>query len=84
MLFQLLLDFIFFLLKIVLRIVGGLCLVPFGLYMLFLEVFTDFTNGGGFWFWSIFAIVTIVAYYILWKPIVWIAGLSSIFEIGMD
>ena len=84
MLFQILLNIIFFILKIALRFIGTLVLIPFGIYWLFLEFFTDFANEGSLWFYSVFAIANLVAYYFLWKPIMWIAGLSSIFEIGMD
>jgi hypothetical protein len=52
--------------------------LPFGVYMLLNEWLQVFTHDGGFWWWSIFSIVTIVAYIVLWKPLLWIIGIFQL------
>jgi hypothetical protein len=52
--------------------------LPFGVYMLLNEWFPVFTHDGGFLWWSIFSIVSIVAYIVLWKPLLWIIGIFQL------
>lgn len=52
--------------------------LPFGVYMLLIEWFPVFTHDGGFWWWSVFSIVTIVAYIVLWKPLLWVIGIFQL------
>jgi hypothetical protein len=41
-----------------------------------------FTHDNGFGFWTVFGIFTIIAYVLLWKPILWIVGTISILGAG--
>ena len=52
--------------------------IPYGSLMLLNKWFPVFTHDGGFWFWSVFGIVTIVAYVVLWKPLLWIIGIFQL------
>jgi hypothetical protein len=52
--------------------------LPFGVYMSINEWFPVFTHYGGFWWWSVFSIITIVAYVVLWKPLLWIIGIFQL------
>lgn len=72
MLAQVLINIFFFLLKIVVWVGIAFAAIPLGILMLFLSIFPEFTNDGGFWFWVVFIPLNVVAYYFLWKPIVWI------------
>jgi hypothetical protein len=81
MLFQVLVNVFFFFLKIVIWIGIALAAIPLAIFTLFMSIFPDFTSDPGFWFWALFAITNIVAYYFLWKPIVWIVTtITVLFE----
>lgn len=80
MLFEVLMNIVVFILKFALRFVLGLLLVPFGVFMGLVKFFPDFHQGT--WWTIVWAVITIVAYYILWKPILWITGLSVILGAG--
>ena len=81
MLFQVLLNVFFFLLKIAIWIAIALAAIPLGFFLLFSNFFPDFTSDAGFGFWLCFGIVNIIAYYFLWRPIVWtITGITVLFE----
>ena len=82
MLFQVLLNIIVFFLKFVMWVFAALVAVPFGIYMLLHKMFPVFTQDASFWFWSVFAILAIIAYIILWKPIFWIVGSISVLGAG--
>jgi len=82
MLFQLILDIIVFILKMVLWVVMGLVAIPFGIYMLLQHLLPIFTHEASFWFWALFAACTLVAYYVLWKPLLWIVGVVSVLGAG--
>ena len=82
MLFQILLDIIAFLFKYVLRILMVFGAIPFGIFMLLQKMFPDFCLDPGFWFWSVLSVLTIIAYIVLWKPILWIVGALSILGEG--
>ena len=82
MLFQVLLNIILFLLKDLLWVVFAFAAVPFGVFMLLQKMFPVFTLNLDFWFWSVFAILTIVAYVLLWKPILWLVGAISVLGAG--
>lgn len=83
MLFQILLNIIVFLLKFVMWVFAALVAIPFGILMLLHNMFPVFTQDASFWFWSVFAILTIIAYIILWKPILWVVGVISVLGAGM-
>lgn len=78
MLFQVLMNIFSFLIKVVFRIVFAFLAVPFGIYMLFMNQFPEFVLEYGFGFWSVFVVLNIIAYIILWKPILWIVSSLSI------
>jgi hypothetical protein len=78
MLFQLLLNIIVFFIKCLVWILAALVAIPFGTLMLLNKWFPVFTHDGGFWFWTVFGIVTIVAYVVLWKPLLWIIGIFQL------
>jgi hypothetical protein len=75
MLFQVVLNIIVFFIKCIVWILVGLVAIPFGAYMLLNEWFPVFTHDGGFGFWSTFGILTIIAYIVLWKPLLWVVGI---------
>ena len=52
--------------------------------MLLNEYFPLFTQDGGFMFWSVFSISSIIAFIVLWKPIIWVVGILQVLGIGMD
>lgn len=58
--------------------------IPAGIYLLLLDQFPSFVLAYGFGFWSVFLILTIVAYVILWKPILWIVGVVGILGAGQE
>lgn len=81
MLIQLFLNIFSFFLKIVLWLVIGFAAIPFGTYVLFLNIFPNFTSEGGFWFWGIFAPLNMAAFYFLWSPILWtVHTITALFE----
>lgn len=82
MLFQIILNIIAFFLKIALWIAAGLLVIPFGIYYMLNEFFPAFVNEANAWFWIVFSILTFVAYFILWKPIVYIAGAVNVLGAG--
>ena len=53
--------------------------IPCGVFILLNKWFPVFSHDLGFWFWSVFGIVTIVAYIVLWKPLLWIIGIFFFF-----
>ena len=84
MLFQVLLNIIVFFLKMALWISIAVVAIPAGIYLLLLDQFPSFVLAYGFGFWSVFLILTIVAYVILWKPILWIVGVVGILGAGQE
>ena len=82
MLFEIILNIIAFFLKVALWIAAGLLAIPAGLYYLLYEFFPNFVNEANAWFWIVFSILTFVAYFILWKPIVYIAGAVNVLGAG--
>lgn len=52
--------------------------LPVGVAVLLTEWFPVFTHDGGFWWWSVFVIFTIVVYVVLWKPLLWIIGIFQL------
>jgi hypothetical protein len=84
MLFQVLLNIIVFLLRMALWIIMALVVIPFGIYMLLLDQFPTFVLAYGFGFWSVFFILIIIAYVILWKPILWVVGVVGILGAGQE
>lgn len=84
MLFQVLLNIIVFFIKCIVWIVFVLAAIPFGIYMLLNDMFPIFTHDGGFWFWSLFSILSIIGFIVLWKPIVWIVGVLQTLGLGME
>ena len=84
MLFELLMNFILILMKFVFRVLLALVVLPYGVFMLLKEFFPVFSLTYGFWYWTVFGIITILGYYILWRPILWISGISTILDAGND
>lgn len=84
MLFELLINFIAILIKFLFRVIVALIALPFGVFLLLQKFFPVFSMTSGFWYWTLFGLITIIGYYILWRPIVWIAGLSTILDVGND
>lgn len=84
MLFQFLLNIIVFFLKMALWISFAVLAIPFSIYMLLLDQFPSFVLEYGFSFWSVFSILTIVAYIVLWKPILWIVGVVGVLGAGQE
>jgi hypothetical protein len=79
MIFQVLLNIIVFFLKCAIWVLIALVAVPYGVFMLLHTMFPVFTQDASFWFWSVFGIITIVAYVVLWKPILWLIGIFQLF-----
>ena len=52
--------------------------IPCGVFILLNKWFPVFSHDLGFCFWSVFGIITIVAYIVLWKPILWIIGIFQL------
>lgn len=84
MLLRVLLNIIVFFLKIITWIVSILFLIPVGVYLLLNRLFPIFTHEASFWFWSVFVTVSIIAYIVLWKPIVWIVSIVSVLAEEFD
>jgi hypothetical protein len=84
MLFQVLLNIIVFIIKFIVWVAFVLAAIPFGIYMLLNEYFPLFTQDGGFMFWSVFSISSIIGFIVLWKPIVWVVGVLQVLGIGME
>jgi len=82
MLYQVLSTIIVFILKFVMWIVAAVVAIPFGVFMLLKNLFPLFTQDASFWFWSVFALLTIIAYVILWKPILWVVGTVGVLGAG--
>lgn len=81
MLMQLLLDVIFFLFKITIWALLAVVIIPLGILILFMNIFPDFAHDGNFWFWLVFVLFNGVAYYFLWKPILWtVSNITMLFE----
>lgn len=78
MLFQLLLNIIVFFIKCLVWFVFVLAGIPFGIYMLLHKWFPVFTQDGGFGFWTVFSILSIIGFVVLWKPIMWIVGVFQL------
>jgi hypothetical protein len=84
MLFQVLLNIIAFLIKCLVWFVFVLAGIPFGIYMLLVKWFPVFTQDGGFWFWSVFSILSIIGFVVLWRPIMWLVGVLQVLGAGAD
>ena len=82
MLYQVLSTIIVSILKFLMWILVSIVAVPYGVFMLLQELFPIFTQDAGFWFWSVLGLITIVAYVILWKPILWVVGTISVLGAG--
>lgn len=82
MLLQVLSNIIVIILKFAIWVVVAVAAIPFGVFMLLKNLFPLFTQDAGFWFWSLFGILTVVVYVILWKPILWIIGTVSVLGTG--
>jgi hypothetical protein len=82
MLFQLLLNVVAFLLKLALWILIAIVAIPMLIYGSFQRLFPLFVHDASVWFWISFGIVTLLAYYILWKPILWLIGCLGILSAG--
>jgi hypothetical protein len=52
--------------------------LPVGVAMLLNDWFPVFTYEGGFWWWTVFTIITVVAYVMLWKPLLWVIGIFQV------
>ena len=78
MLFQVLLNIILFFVKCLVWFVFVLAAIPYGILMLLHTWFPVFVHDGGFWFWSVFGILTIIAYIVLWKPLLWVVGIFQL------
>ena len=82
MLFQVLMNIVAVFLKFALWVIFALVAVPFGVFIALLKMFPIFTNDGSFWYWTVFSILTVIAYIILWKPILWIVGTINALSAG--
>jgi hypothetical protein len=82
MLFQLLLNLIVFFLRCAIWVLVALVAIPYGIFMLLHNIFPVFTQDAGFWWWIVFSIITIIAYVVLWKPILWIVGAIGVLGAG--
>jgi hypothetical protein len=82
MLFQVLLNIIVSLIKFVVWVLVVLAGIPFGIYMLLNELFPLFTHDANFWFWSVFSILSIIGFVLLWKPIIWVVGALQVLGAG--
>lgn len=82
MLFQLILNIIVFFLKIAMWIGLAVLAIPAGIYALMKNFFPIFVQDASAWFWIIFSIIVFVAYFVLWKPIVWLVGGISVLSAG--
>lgn len=82
MLFQVLMNIVAVFLKFAIWVVLALVAVPYGVFIVLWKTFPTFTTDGSFWFWSVFSILTIIAYVILWKPLLWIVGTISALGAG--
>lgn len=74
MLAEALMKIIFFFLKIAIWIAIALAVIPFGIFVLLANIIPEVAYEGGFWFWALFVPLNLVAYYFLWKPIVFVIG----------
>ena len=84
MLFQVVLNIIAFFVKLAVWIAVAFLAVPFGIYMFLINYFRSFVLEYGFGFWSVFTVLTIIAYIILWKPILWIVSSISVLSAGQQ
>lgn len=78
MLFQIILNIIVFFIKCAMWVFLAIVAIPVGAFLLLNKWFPLFSHDPGFWFWSVFGIVTIVAYVVLWKPLLWIIGIFQL------
>ena len=84
MLFQLLLNIILFFVKCLVWFVFVLAAIPYGILMLLHTWFPVFVQDGGFWFWSVLSILSIIGFIVLWKPIMWIVGVLNVLGAGAN
>jgi hypothetical protein len=84
MLFQLLLDVIAFLIKILLWVVVAVAAIPVGIFYLLNEVFPVFTHDGGFWFWAVLGTLSLAGFIVLWKPILWVSATMQALLLGSE
>lgn len=66
------------LLNFVMWVFFAIVALPVGVALLLNKWFPVFAHDGGFWFWSVFGVITIVAYVVLWKPLLWIIGIFQL------
>ncbi|MCW2118183.1 hypothetical protein [Flavobacterium sp. 7A] len=74
-------GFIAIVFKFIFRVFFILVAVPFGVFFVFLKFFPEFSGTADFWFFSSFFAILVLGYALLWRPIIWITGLSTILEI---
>lgn len=84
MLFQVLLNIIVAIIKFIVWVLVVLIAIPFGIYMFLFKFFPVFTIEAGFWFWSVFSILSIVGFVLLWRPIMWVVGILQVLGAGID
>jgi hypothetical protein len=78
MLAQIIVNFIVFLIKLAVWIVVAFLAVPIGITMALNHFFPLFVSEANFGFWTVLSLLTIVAYVIFWKPILWIVSTINI------
>jgi hypothetical protein len=66
------------LLNFIMWVFFAIVAIPFGVFILLNKWFPVFSANLDFWFWSVFGIITIVAYLVLWKPLLWIIGIFQL------
>lgn len=66
------------LLSFVMWVFFAIVAIPSGIFILLNKWFPVFSHDQGFMFWTVFGIITIVAYFVLWKPILWIIGVFQL------
>lgn len=70
MILQVLLNILVLLFKLALWLLIAFAVIPFGIFVLLLNIFPDLITYD-IWFWVAFATLNVVAYYFLWKPVIW-------------
>ena len=84
MLFQILLNIIVAIIRFIVWVLVVLAAIPFGIYMFLIKFFPDFTIEAGFWFWSVFSILSILGFVLLWRPIMWVVGTLQVLGAGAE
>ena len=84
MLFEVLLKLLVVIIKFIIWIIILLAAIPFGIYMLMLKWFPAFVLEESFGFWSVFGVLTIIGFVILWRPIMWVVGTFQVLGAGAE